>query len=158
MFRRIYPQQPSGQAVVTGAFPSPLRHTPSFLSRIGFSIPTARRLGSNVANSRPHAFRWCNTMRSVSSLCCRFGSIYGAGCAAMMAAGPGRSLAPQRLKLTPNDLRFYSADLSCIYRGSRCFAAAPERGSSSASVVLRAMTLLFFFLAVMSYLHSSPMQ
>ena len=28
-----------------------------FLSRIGFSVPTARRLSSNVANSRPRAFR-----------------------------------------------------------------------------------------------------
>ena len=28
-----------------------------FLSRIGFSIPTARRLSSNVANSRFRAFR-----------------------------------------------------------------------------------------------------
>ena len=33
-----------------------------FLSRIGFSIPTARRLSSNVANSRFRSFResiWC---------------------------------------------------------------------------------------------------
>ena len=29
---------------------------PYFLSRIGFSIPTARRLSSNVANSRFRAF------------------------------------------------------------------------------------------------------
>ena len=28
-----------------------------FLSRIGFSIPTARRLSSNLANSRSRAFR-----------------------------------------------------------------------------------------------------
>ena len=28
-----------------------------FLSRIGFSIPTARRFPSNVANSRSRAFR-----------------------------------------------------------------------------------------------------
>ena len=28
-----------------------------FLSRIGFSIPTARRFSSNVANSRSRAFR-----------------------------------------------------------------------------------------------------
>ena len=34
------------------------RHVPSILSRIGFSIPTARRFSSNVvANSRPRAFR-----------------------------------------------------------------------------------------------------
>ena len=29
-----------------------------FLSRIGFSIPTARRFSSNVANSRSRAFRY----------------------------------------------------------------------------------------------------
>ena len=49
--RRLYPQRPSGQAVVTGVIPSP-RYVPSFLSRIGFSIPTARRLSSDVANFR----------------------------------------------------------------------------------------------------------
>ena len=32
----------------------------SILSRMGFSIPTARRLSSNVANSRYRAFRYCN--------------------------------------------------------------------------------------------------
>ena len=47
----------SGQAVVSGVAPSPARYVPSFLSRIGFSIPTARRLSSNVANSRFRAFR-----------------------------------------------------------------------------------------------------
>ena len=38
--RTIYPQRLSGQAVVTGAFPSPSRRIPLFLSRTGFSIPT----------------------------------------------------------------------------------------------------------------------
>ena len=33
------------------------RYVPSFLSRIGFSIPTARRFSSSVANSRSRAFR-----------------------------------------------------------------------------------------------------
>ena len=39
---RFYPQPPSGQAmcVATDVFPSPPRYSPSFLSRIGFSIPT----------------------------------------------------------------------------------------------------------------------
>ena len=54
---KFYPQRSSGQAVVTGVVPSPLRYVPSFLSRIGFSIPTARRFSSNVANSRFRAFR-----------------------------------------------------------------------------------------------------
>ena len=54
--RRFYPQRSSGQAVVTGVVPSP-RYEPSFLSRIGFSIPTASRLSSNVTNSRSRAFR-----------------------------------------------------------------------------------------------------
>ena len=55
--RRFYPQRPSGQAVVTGVVPSPPRYAPSILSRIGFSIPTARRFSSNVANSSSRAFR-----------------------------------------------------------------------------------------------------
>ena len=38
----FYPQRSSGQAVVTGVVPSP-RYVPSFLSRTGFSIPTAGR-------------------------------------------------------------------------------------------------------------------
>ena len=54
--RRFYPQRSSGQIVVKGVVPS-LRYVPSFLSRIGFSIPTARRFSSNVANSRSRAFR-----------------------------------------------------------------------------------------------------
>ena len=54
---KFYPQRSSGQAVVTGVVPSPLRYVPSFLSRIGFSIPTARRFSSNVANSRSRSFR-----------------------------------------------------------------------------------------------------
>ena len=37
--RRFYPQRSSGQAVVTGVVPSPPRYVPSFLSRIGSSIP-----------------------------------------------------------------------------------------------------------------------
>ena len=47
------------QAVVTGVVPSPLppRYVPSFISCIGFSIPTDRRFSSNVANSRSHASR-----------------------------------------------------------------------------------------------------
>ena len=37
----FYPQQRSGQAVVTGFVPLlPPRYVPSFFSRIGFSIPT----------------------------------------------------------------------------------------------------------------------
>ena len=36
---------------------SPPRYVNSFLSRIGFSIPTARRLSSNVADSRSRASR-----------------------------------------------------------------------------------------------------
>ena len=36
----LNPQRPSGEAVVTGVFLSPLRYVPSILSRIGFSIPT----------------------------------------------------------------------------------------------------------------------
>ena len=36
--------------MVTGVVPPP-RYAPSFLSRIGFSIPTARRFSSKVANS-----------------------------------------------------------------------------------------------------------
>ena len=55
--RRFYPQRSAGQAVVTGVIPSPPRYVPSFLSRIGFSIPAARRVSSNVANSRSRAFR-----------------------------------------------------------------------------------------------------
>ena len=55
--RRLYPQLSSGQAVVTGVVPSPRRYVPSLFSRIGFSIPTARRFSSNVANSRSRAFR-----------------------------------------------------------------------------------------------------
>ena len=35
----------------------PHRTCLQFLSRIGFSIPTARRFSSNVANSRSRAFR-----------------------------------------------------------------------------------------------------
>ena len=49
--RRLYPQRSSGQAVVTGVT------CLQFLSRIGSSIPTARRFSSNVANSRSRAFR-----------------------------------------------------------------------------------------------------
>ena len=57
--RRFYPQRPPGQqAVVTGVVPSPPQYVPSILSRVGFSIPTARRFSSNVANSRSRAFRW----------------------------------------------------------------------------------------------------
>ena len=52
----FYPQRSSGQAVVTGVVRS-TRYLPSFLSRIGFSIPTARRFSSNVANSRSRPFR-----------------------------------------------------------------------------------------------------
>ena len=55
--RRFYPQRSSGQAVVTGVVPSPPRYGPSFLSLIGFSIPTARRFSSNVAHLRSRAFR-----------------------------------------------------------------------------------------------------
>ena len=44
--------------MVTGVVPSPPRYVPSFLSRIGFSIPTARRFSSIVAHSRSRAFRY----------------------------------------------------------------------------------------------------
>ena len=54
--RRFYPQRSSGQAVVTGVVSSTPRYVPSFLSGIGFSIPTARRFSSNVATSRSRAF------------------------------------------------------------------------------------------------------
>ena len=47
----------SGQAVVTGVVPSSPYSCLQFLSRIGFSNPTARRLSSSVANSRYGAFR-----------------------------------------------------------------------------------------------------
>ena len=50
-YRRFYPQRSSGQAVVTGVVPSPPRYVPSFLSRIRFSIPTARTTGRNTAVS-----------------------------------------------------------------------------------------------------------
>ena len=43
--------------MVTGVVPSSPRCVPYFLSRIGFSIPAARRFPSNVANSRSRAFR-----------------------------------------------------------------------------------------------------
>ena len=36
----------------------PPRYVPSFLSRIRFTIPTARRFSSNVASSRSRAFRY----------------------------------------------------------------------------------------------------
>ena len=36
---QFYPQRSPGQAVVTGVVPSPPRYVPSFLSRMGFSIP-----------------------------------------------------------------------------------------------------------------------
>ena len=56
--RTFYLQRSSsGQVVVTGVVPSPSRYVPSFLSRIGSSIPTARRFSSNVAISRFCAFR-----------------------------------------------------------------------------------------------------
>ena len=54
----LTPRQSSyEQAVVTGVVPSPPRYVPSFLLRIGFSIPTARRFPSNVASSRFRALR-----------------------------------------------------------------------------------------------------
>ena len=46
-----------------------------FLSRIGFSIPTARRLSSNVANSRSRAFLWSfiyARKSPVASMCTRW--------------------------------------------------------------------------------------
>ena len=53
-----YPQQSSGQAVVTGGVVhSPPQYVPSFVSRIGLSIPIARRFSSNDALSRSRAFR-----------------------------------------------------------------------------------------------------
>ena len=54
----FYAQRSFGQAVFTGGVVHSLpRYVPSFLSRIGFSIPTARRLSSDVANPRSRAFR-----------------------------------------------------------------------------------------------------
>ena len=53
----FYPQRSPREAVVTGVFPSAPLCAPSFLSRIGLSIPTARRSISNVADSRSRAFR-----------------------------------------------------------------------------------------------------
>ena len=55
--RRFYSQRSSGQAVVTGVVHSTRGYVPSFLSHIGFSIPTTRRFSSNVANARFRAFR-----------------------------------------------------------------------------------------------------
>ena len=49
-------QRTSGQAAVTGVVPPPPRYVPLLLSRIGFSIPTARRFASNFANSRFRTF------------------------------------------------------------------------------------------------------
>ena len=49
----------SGLAMVAGAVRSPPRRdVPSFLSRTGFSILTARRFSSNAADSRSRAFRY----------------------------------------------------------------------------------------------------
>ena len=61
------------QAVVTGVVSSLPRYVPSFLSRIGFSIPTARRFSSNVANSRSRAFRYSIFMQESvpTSMCTR---------------------------------------------------------------------------------------
>lgn len=56
--RRFYPQSSSGQAVATGVSFLPPRGTClHVLPRIGFRIPSVRRCSSNVANSRPRAFR-----------------------------------------------------------------------------------------------------
>ena len=49
--------RPPGQAVVTAVALSSLRYTPSFMSRMEFSIPTACRFSSIVANSRSRAYR-----------------------------------------------------------------------------------------------------
>ena len=54
---RFYPKPSSGQAVVTGAYPSSPPARAFVFCRIGFSFPTARRLPSNVANSRSRVFR-----------------------------------------------------------------------------------------------------
>ena len=53
----IHPQRSSGQAVGSQVSSLPHRTCFQFLSRIGFSIPTARRFSSNVANSRSRVFR-----------------------------------------------------------------------------------------------------
>ena len=58
---RFYPQRSPGQAVVQpwsqGVYPSPPPvRAFIFLSRTGFSIPTARRFSSNAANSRSRDF------------------------------------------------------------------------------------------------------
>ena len=54
---KFYPQRYFGHAVVTMVAPSPHRYAHSFLSRVGFSNPTARRCSSNVSISRSRAFR-----------------------------------------------------------------------------------------------------
>ena len=43
--------------------PFPPQYVPSFLSRIGFSILTAGRFSSNIADSRAHVFRKCIYMQ-----------------------------------------------------------------------------------------------
>ena len=61
---RFNPRRSPGQAVVTGVIPySPPVRALIFLLRIGFSIPTARRFSSNVANSRSHAFCYSTYMQ-----------------------------------------------------------------------------------------------
>ena len=55
--RRFYLQR-SGQAVITGVVPSPRRYVLSLLSRIGFSVPTARRFSGNFAHSSSRAIRY----------------------------------------------------------------------------------------------------
>ena len=56
IYRSFYPQRSSGQAVVTGVVPSPPPYVPSFLSHIGFSIPTARQFSLNFAQMLPVYF------------------------------------------------------------------------------------------------------
>jgi len=51
--------------VVTCCVVPSRQYVPS-LSHIGFSIPTARRFSSNVANSRFRAFRWSTFMQEKS--------------------------------------------------------------------------------------------
>ena len=72
--RGSYPQRPSGLAVVTGVFPSPLRYLPSILSRkyrvqrAHLSAFYARGFASNFANSHTLALsarRFVRALRGI---------------------------------------------------------------------------------------------
>lgn len=65
-----------GHAAVTGVIPSPTPYVPSFLVRIGFSIPTANRLGSNAANSCSRTYGMFIVLRKNAFLCRSYGSYF----------------------------------------------------------------------------------